>query len=61
MSRGITYEISDDGMFARVRLRNANGAPRTLELDYDTVVELGVVMNEIDTAMTAFTMRGGES
>jgi hypothetical protein len=58
--RSIQYEISDDGAFARVRVRNANGAPRTLELDYDTVVELGVVMNEIDAAMTDAAMGGGE-
>lgn len=60
MNRGITYEIRDDGEVARVHLRNANGAPKTLELDYDTVVELGVVLNEIDAAMTDFALSGGE-
>ena len=57
--RRIQYEISDDGAFARVRVRSVNGAPKTIELDYDGVVELGLVMGEIDAEMTAIAM-GGE-
>jgi hypothetical protein len=31
-----------------------------LELDYDTVVELGLVLQEVDAEMTEFTMTGEE-
>jgi len=58
--RSVQYQISDDGELVRLRLRNANGAPRMLELDYDTVVELGLVLQEVDAEMTEFTMTGEE-
>jgi hypothetical protein len=58
--RSVQYQISDDGELVRLRLRNVNGAPRMLELDYDTVVELGLVLQEVDAEMTEFTMTGEE-
>ena len=58
--RSVQYQISDDGELVRLCLRNANGAPRMLELDYDTVVELGLVLQEVDAEMTEFTMTGEE-
>ena len=50
--RNIRYEISDDGAFARIHMRNANGAPKTIEMDHDTVTELSAVLSEIDAEMT---------
>ena len=58
--RRIQYQISDDGRFAQIRVWNANGAPRRLELDYDTVVELGLVLQEIDADMTDMSLTGEE-